>query len=80
MAVFVNMMAYFDPDENAVAARIVWILSFKKDIRKKIKIKKCLLEALNKLKYSQDENTRTSAEGALWTIHKKKYKTKAHTG
>ena len=74
------MMEYSDPEENEVAARTVWVLSFKKDIREKIKAEKGLLEALNKLKDSQDKNTRTSAEGALWTINEKKYETKTDTG
>ena len=80
MAVFVNMMEYSDPEENAVAARTVWLLSFKKDIREKTKAEKGLLEALNKLKDSQDENTRTSAEGALWTINEKTYDVDNNTG
>ena len=70
----VKMLEYSDVEENAVAARTIWILSFGKDTREKIKAEQGLMEALNKLKDSEHKETRTCAEGALWTINEKNYK------
>jgi DNA-binding SARP family transcriptional activator len=62
------MMEYSDVEENAAAAHNVWILSFDKEIREKVKAETGLMEALKKLKDSSDRMTSKAAKGALWTI------------
>ena len=62
------MMDYTDEEEQLVAARTIWNLSFDKDVKQKIVEEPGCLVALEKLKVSSNTNVKKMASGALWSI------------
>ena len=62
------MMNYNDEEEQLVAARTIWNLSFDQDVNEKIMEEPECLTALEKLTVSSNKALNKMAEGALWKI------------
>ena len=68
------MMDFTEVEEQHWAARAVWNLSFDEESRHRIAENKNCLEALEKLKKSEDKKVKHCANGALWIINKENEK------
>lgn len=65
---FLLMLQHEDVREQSSAARIVWTLSFDKDVRQKLIESKDLISALEKLTESTNKSVQQNANGSLWII------------
>lgn len=54
--------------EQAITAKVIWLLSFEKDVREKIKSFEGMMESLEDLKKSQDEKVGEYVNGALFVL------------
>ena len=62
------MLQHDDVREQSSAARIIWTLSFDKDVRQKINEFPELVPTLGKLTESTNKSLQTNTMGALWVI------------
>ncbi|XP_064596403.1 uncharacterized protein LOC135463013 [Liolophura sinensis] len=65
---FLIMLQHDDIREESMAARAIWTLSFDKNVRQKILEMTELIDMLEKMTQSPDENLSKSCIGALWVI------------
>ena len=68
LPVLVQMMEYTDEEEQYVAARTVWTLSFDAGVKQRIVEEPGCVVALEKLSISSDSRVRKAAQGCLWKI------------
>ena len=68
LALFLKMLQHDDVREQSSAARIIWTLSFDKDVRQKINDFPELVPTLEKLTESTNKSLQTNTTGALWVI------------
>ena len=68
LPLFLKMLQHDDVREQSSAARIIWTLSFDKDVRQKIKDFPELVPILEKLTESTNKSLQNNASGALWVI------------
>lgn len=68
LPLFLKMLQHDDVREQSSAARIIWTLSFDKDVRQKIKDFPELVPILEKLTESTNKSLQTNTTGALWVI------------
>ena len=66
--VAIKMLATEDTSCHSSACRLLWTLSFDKNVREKIKENSELMELLDGLKTSPDSQVKKNASGALWVI------------
>ena len=68
LPLFLKMLQHDDVREQSSSARIIWTLSFDKDVRQKIKDFPELVPILEKLTESTNKSLQNNASGALWVI------------
>lgn len=68
LPLFLKMLQHDDVREQSSAARIIWTLSFDKDVRQKIHEFPELVPTLEKLTESTNKSLQTNTTGALWVI------------
>ena len=68
LPLFLKMLQHDDVREQSSAARIIWTLSFDKDVRQKIKDFPELVPIIEKLTESTNKSLQTNTTGALWVI------------
>lgn len=62
------MLQHDDVREQSSAGRIIWTLSFDKDVRHKLIENTDLIATLEKLTESTNKSVQQNASGALWII------------
>lgn len=68
MPVFLKILKDKFVKEQAITAKVIWLLSFEKDVREKIKSFKGMMEILEDLKTSEDEKVGKYVNGALFVL------------
>ena len=68
LPLLVEMMQYKDEEEQLVAAKTVWTLSFDPTVKQRLVEDEGCLQALETLAISENRGVKKMAQGALWKI------------